>query len=81
VEASQTVSIIHMVAAGFGVSIVPRSLDQIRAEGADLGIEGEAPRAPIGLAYRQDDRSTVVRNFVGLARRAARSAPEKKEKS
>jgi hypothetical protein len=29
----------------------------------------------------QDDRSTVVRNFVGLARRAARSAPEKKEKS
>ena len=81
-EASQTVSIIHMVAAGFGVSIVPRSLDQIRAEGAVyLGIEGEAPRAPISLAYRQDDRSTVVRNFVGLARRAARSAPEKNEKS
>jgi DNA-binding transcriptional LysR family regulator len=58
-EASQTVSIIHMVAAGFGVSIVPRSLDQIRAEGAVyLGIEGEAPRAPISLAYRRDDRST-----------------------
>jgi DNA-binding transcriptional LysR family regulator len=81
-EASQTVSIIHMVAAGFGVSIVPRSLDRIRAEGVVyLGIEGEAPRAPISLAYRRDDRSTVVRNFVGLARRAARSAPEKKEKS
>jgi DNA-binding transcriptional LysR family regulator len=70
-EASQTVSIIHMVAAGFGVSTVPRSLDRIRAEGAVyLGIEGEASRAPISLAYRRDDRSTVVRNFVRLARRA-----------
>jgi hypothetical protein len=64
------------------VSIVPRSLDQIRAEGAVyLGIEGEAPRAPISLAHRRDDHSTIVRNFVGLPRRAARSAPEKKEKS
>jgi DNA-binding transcriptional LysR family regulator len=81
-EASQTVSIVHMVAAGFGVSIVPRSLEQIRVEGAVyLGIEGEAPRAPVSLAYRRDDRSAIVRNFVALARRAARSATEKKEKS
>jgi DNA-binding transcriptional LysR family regulator len=78
-EASQTVSIIHMVAAGFGVSIVPQSLAQIRAEGAVyLGIEGGAPRAPISLAHRRDDRSTIVRNFVALARRTARSSPQKK---
>ncbi len=81
-EASQTVSIIHMVAAGFGVSIVPRSLEQIHAEGAVyLRIEGEAPRAPISLAYRRDDRSTIVRNFVTLARQTARSTLQKKEKS
>jgi DNA-binding transcriptional LysR family regulator len=80
--ASQTVSIVYMVAAGFGVSIVPRSLEQIRVEGAVyLGIEGEAPRAPVSIAYRRDDRSAIVRNFVALARRAARSATEKKEKS
>ena len=78
-EASQTVSIIYMVAAGFGVSIVPQSLAQIRAEGAVyLGIEGGAPRAPISLAHRRDDRSTIVRNFVALARRTARSSPQKK---
>jgi len=78
-EASQTVSIIYMVAAGFGVSIVPQSLAQIRAEGAVyLGIEGGAPRAPISLAHRRDDRSTIVRNFVALARRTARSAPQGK---
>jgi DNA-binding transcriptional LysR family regulator len=35
-EASQTVSIIHMVAAGFGVSIVPQSLEQIRVEGQSI---------------------------------------------
>jgi DNA-binding transcriptional LysR family regulator len=81
-EASQTVSIIHMVAAGFGVSIVPRSLSQIGVEGAVyLGIEGDAPRALVSLAYRRDDRSTIVRNFVALARRTAQLAPQTKGKS
>jgi DNA-binding transcriptional LysR family regulator len=75
-EASQTVSIIHMVAAGFGVSIVPQSIEQIRADGvAYLRIDGEAPRAPISLAYRRDDHSVVVRNFVAVARQTARLAP------
>jgi DNA-binding transcriptional LysR family regulator len=81
-EASQTVSIIHMVAAGFGVSIVPQSLEQIRVEGVVyLGIEGEAPRALVSLAYRRDDRSMIVRNLVALARQTAQSAPEKKRTS
>jgi DNA-binding transcriptional LysR family regulator len=78
-EASQTVSIIHMVAAGFGASIVPQSLGQIRVEGAVyLGIEGEAPRALVSLAYRRDVRSTIVRNFVASARRTAQSVPQKR---
>jgi DNA-binding transcriptional LysR family regulator len=78
-QASQTVSIVHMVAAGFGVSIVPQSLEQIRVEGAVyLGIEGEAPRAMVSLAHRRDDRSTIVRNFVAMARQAARSAPQRR---
>jgi DNA-binding transcriptional LysR family regulator len=73
-EASQTVSIVYMVAAGFGVSIVPQSLEQLHAEGvAYLQIEGDAPRAIVSLAYRRGDRSTVVRNFVALARRTAQS--------
>jgi Transcriptional regulator len=73
-EASQTVSIAYMVAAGFGVSIVPQSLEQLHAEGvAYLQIKGDAPRALVSLAYRRGDRSTVVRNFVALARRTAQS--------
>ncbi len=74
-EAPQISSIVHMVAAGFGVSIVPQSIKQIHAEGVVfLGIEGDVPHAPISLAYRQDDHGTVVRNFVALARRIARAS-------
>jgi len=74
-EAPQISAIVHMVAAGFGVSIVPQSIKQIHAEGiVFLGIDGDAPRTPISLAYRQDDHSTVVRNFVALVRRISRAS-------
>ena len=81
-EAPQISAMVHMVAAGFGVSIVPQSITQIHVKGvAYLRIEGEAPRAPISLAYRRDDRSTVVRNFVASARRHSRAAHESTEPS
>jgi DNA-binding transcriptional LysR family regulator len=74
-EAPQISSIVHQVAAGFGVSIVPQSIAQIHAEGVVyVGIEGEAPRAPICLAYRKNNQSATVRNFVALARRRTRTA-------
>jgi DNA-binding transcriptional LysR family regulator len=73
-EAPQISSIVHLVAAGFGVSVVPQSIEQIRAEGVVYAsIDGEAPRAPISLAVRKDNRSAAVRNFVALARRSAAS--------
>ncbi len=57
-----------MVAAGFGISMVPHSISQIRAEGvAYMPIEGESLKAPIALAYNRDNRSPLVRNFVALA--------------
>ncbi len=72
-EAPQLPSIVYLVAAGFGVSVVPQSIEQIRADGvAYVGIKGEAPRAPIAIAYRRDNHSTSVRNFAALARRRTR---------
>lgn len=63
-------AIVLMVAAGFGVSIVPRSLGQIQAEGVTyLEIEGEPPMATICLGYRRDPGSQAVRNFVAVAKR------------
>jgi DNA-binding transcriptional LysR family regulator len=67
-------SIVHLVAAGFGISIVPHSFEHIRADGiVYVPIKGEAPRAPISLAVRKDNRSAVIRNFVALARPRARA--------
>jgi DNA-binding transcriptional LysR family regulator len=61
-------SIAYLVAAGFGISIVPRSFEHIRADGiVYVPIKGEAPRAAIGLAVRNDNGSAVIRNFVALA--------------
>jgi DNA-binding transcriptional LysR family regulator len=71
-EAPQIPAIVPMVAAGFGASIVPESIGQIRSDGAVyLNLEGTTLRAPISLAYRRDDHSLAVRNFVALARRFA----------
>jgi hypothetical protein len=53
---------------------VPHSIEQIRADGiVYVPIKGEAPRAPISLAVRKDNRSAVMRNFVALARPRART--------
>jgi DNA-binding transcriptional LysR family regulator len=76
-EAPQIISVVPMVAAGLGVSIVPKSTSRIQAEGVFyLPIEGDAPRATIYLAYRRDDRSAAVQNFVAVAHRAARTTVE-----
>jgi DNA-binding transcriptional LysR family regulator len=59
---------------GFGISIVPHSIEQVRADSiVYVPIKGEAPRAPIGLAVRRDNRSAVIRNFVALASPRARA--------
>ena len=69
-EAPNFESMVHMVAAGFGVTLVPQSIQQIRAKGiVYLPIEGKVPSSPISLAYRRNDRSPAVRNFIAVARR------------
>jgi DNA-binding transcriptional LysR family regulator len=74
-EGIQISSILSLVAAGFGISIVTRSTERIRADGiVYVPIKGEAPRAPISLAVRKDNRSAVIRNFVALARPRARAS-------
>jgi DNA-binding transcriptional LysR family regulator len=74
-EGIQISSILSLVEAGFGISIVTRSIEQIRADGiVYVPIKGEAPRAPISLAVRKDNRSAAIRNVVALARPRARAS-------
>jgi DNA-binding transcriptional LysR family regulator len=68
-EAPQISSIVPMVGAGFGVSIVPQSVSQIQVAGVVyLPIAGDAPEAPISLAWRRHDPSPLVRRFLSTLR-------------
>ena len=69
-EAPDIPSLVHLVGAGFGVSVVPMSITQIRAEGVNyLPISGERPMAWTRLGYRRHDASEAVKNFISTARR------------
>jgi DNA-binding transcriptional LysR family regulator len=64
----QLASLITLVAADLGVSIVPVSMSQLQIIGvAYRAIAGEAPIAPLALAHRRGETSAVVRNFISAS--------------
>lgn len=66
--APQIASIINLVAAAVGFSLVPASMSAIKVAGVEYrGIAGIAPVARISLAWRADDRNKLVRNFLSCA--------------
>lgn len=66
-EAQRTADTINLVAAHLGVSVVPRSLTQVRLAGvAYRPIEGPAPVARLALAIARTNRSPILRNFRAL---------------
>ena len=66
-SAPQITSVINLVAAELGVSIVPESAAQIRVQGVEYRrIEGIAPVAKLGLATRKSGRSAAVENFLRM---------------
>jgi DNA-binding transcriptional LysR family regulator len=76
-EAPQVASAIPMVAAGFGVTLVPQSMSRLRPEGVVfVPVEGPALLAEIDLVYHRTHRSAAVRNFVMVARRQAQIAAD-----
>ena len=63
--APQLASVVTLVAAELGVSIVPASMSQLCVKGvAYRPIGGQSPIARLALAHRRADTSPVVRNFV-----------------
>jgi DNA-binding transcriptional LysR family regulator len=74
-EAPQIVSVIPLVAAGLGISVVPRSTARILSdEVCYRPIEGVAPRAEICLAYCRLGSSRAAQNFAAVARRVIKNA-------
>lgn len=65
--APQMSSMVNLVAAEFGIAIVPASITQLKVHGVRyLDISGDAPRARLGLATRRDETSVVVENLLSL---------------
>jgi DNA-binding transcriptional LysR family regulator len=73
-EASTLVALPSMVAAGFGVSLVPRSLTQVCVDHVTYHpFSGTRLVAPISLACRRTNCPTSARNLVSVARRCVRT--------
>src|SRR5258708_31533717 len=61
-------SIVNLVAAELGVSIVPASMMQVRVTGiAYRQIAGQAPTTRLGLPYRRVERVAMLGNFLRRA--------------
>jgi DNA-binding transcriptional LysR family regulator len=61
-------SIVNLVAAELGVSMVPASMMQVRVTGiAYRPIAGQSPTTRLALACRRGETSPVVRNFIARA--------------
>jgi DNA-binding transcriptional LysR family regulator len=66
--APQMASIVNLVAAELGVSIVPASMMQVRVTGVGYRqIAGRSPTTRLALAYRRGETSPVVGNFIARA--------------
>ncbi|TVY00985.1 LysR family substrate-binding domain-containing protein [Paenibacillus cremeus] len=63
-------TVVGLVAAGLGISIVPKSTDNLHARDvAFIAIEGGAPRVEMSIAWRTDNRSPLVNQFLDTAAR------------
>ncbi|WP_426452441.1 LysR family transcriptional regulator [Paenibacillus sp. S-38] len=61
-------TVVGMVAAGLGISIVPSSTANIHARDvAYVNIEGNAPLADMSIAWRTDNNSVLVKQFLDIA--------------
>ena len=67
----QIPSIVNLVAAELGVSVVPASMSQLHISGvAFREIKGQTLTARLALAFRKGNTSSLVRNFVAMALRS-----------
>lgn len=75
-ESPQISSTINMVAAGFGVTVIPASIRQVQANGVIyLKLRNRTLRTTISLAYRPREKLVTVKHFVDVLREIARQAP------
>ena len=71
-EVTEMHTIVSLVAAGMGVSLVPLSARNIRSQGvAYRELEGTATLTEMAVAWPRASRSAIVQNFLMVARETA----------
>lgn len=71
-EAIQMQTIIGLVASGMGMSIVPRSMENLQRPGVKyVPLQGDVPIIETGLIWRENDDNPALANFLLHAQPAA----------
>ncbi len=66
-EAPQIASVVNLVAAEMGISLVPASIAQVRVDGVSyVPVAGQTPEAHLSLAMRRDSPGIIIRNLTAL---------------
>ena len=69
-------TIVSLVAAGMGVSLVPLSAHNLRSQGVVYReLEGKATLTEMAVAWPHDSHSEIVQNFVTVAKEIATNLP------
>lgn len=67
-SAPQISSVVNLVAAELGFSLVPASMRQLQVTGVVYReVRGDAPVAHLALAHRRGETSKIIRNFIAQA--------------
>ncbi|MDB6169396.1 MAG: transcriptional regulator, LysR family [Verrucomicrobia bacterium] len=68
-EAGEMYTLVSLVAAGLGISILPKSVELYRIPGVVIrALPSRLPHAQIALAAHRDNSSPFVRTFIELAK-------------
>jgi DNA-binding transcriptional LysR family regulator len=75
---TQMLTVIGLVAAGMGLSLVPASMRTVRWKGIVYRpVEDQMPPvADLAVAWRRDETSPVVQAFLGVVREITRTRRE-----
>ena len=68
-EAESLQTMLALVSAGLGLTLMPSSIREIRRSGVVYrDLLGDAPRVDMGVAYLERNRSEVLRQFLDVVR-------------
>ncbi len=66
---------ISLVAAGFGIALLPACVQHLHRDGVVYRpLREPAPRTELAVVSRQDDPSPVLQNFLAIVRAQVRAA-------